>query len=65
MALQDRCKNHYQKNVTLFFKHTLMDSNQDFPEKFVPRGAVFFFALLVALGLIIWFTIYFIMLYRS
>jgi hypothetical protein len=43
----------------------LMDSNQDFPEKFVPRGAVAFFALLVALGLIIWFTIYFIMLYRS
>ncbi|MDH7460312.1 hypothetical protein QEG73_03450 [Chitinophagaceae bacterium 26-R-25] len=42
-----------------------MDSNQDFPEKFVPRGAVAFFSLLVALGLIIWFTIYFIMLYRS
>jgi hypothetical protein len=42
-----------------------MDSNHDFPEKFVPRGAVAFFALLVAMGLIIWFTIYFIMLYRS
>lgn len=34
------------------------------PEKFVPRGAIAFFALLVALGLIIWFGIYFIMLSR-
>ena len=42
-----------------------MDPNQDFPEKFVPRGAVAFFTLLVITGLIIWFTVYFIMLYRS
>lgn len=34
------------------------------PEKFVPRGAVAFFVLLAALGLIIWFGIYFLMLSR-
>ncbi|MFB6456869.1 cytochrome c oxidase subunit 2A [Chitinophaga sp. Hz27] len=37
---------------------------QETPEKFVPRGAIAFFALLIALGLIIWFGIYFLMLSR-
>ncbi|WP_133811474.1 cytochrome c oxidase subunit 2A [Chitinophaga sp.] len=40
----------------------MSDSNN--PEKFVPRGAVAFFALLVVIGLIIWFGIYFLMLSR-
>ncbi|NLR58322.1 cytochrome c oxidase subunit 2A [Chitinophaga polysaccharea] len=34
------------------------------PEKFVPRGAIAFFVLLVAIGLVIWFGIYFLMLSR-
>ena len=33
-------------------------------EKFFPRGAIAFFIVLVALGLIIWFGIYFLMLER-
>lgn len=40
----------------------MQESNN--PEKFVPRGAIAFFALLVTLGLIIWFGIYFLMLSR-
>ncbi|WP_341840750.1 cytochrome c oxidase subunit 2A [Chitinophaga caseinilytica] len=35
------------------------------PEKFVPRGAIAFFALLIFIGLVIWFGIYFVMLARS
>ncbi len=35
------------------------------PDKFVPRGAIAFFALLIFLGLVIWFGIYFTMLARS
>ena len=35
------------------------------PEKFVPRGAIAFFILLLLLGGAIWFGIYFIMLSRS
>jgi len=34
-------------------------------EKFVPKGAVAFFVLLVSLCLVIWFGIYFLMLNRS
>ncbi len=33
-------------------------------EKFQPKGAIAFFALLILLGLIIWFSIYFLMLNR-
>ena len=33
-------------------------------EKFQPKGAIAFFALLVIIGLIIWFGIYFLMLER-
>ena len=33
-------------------------------EKFFPSGAIFFFLLLVALCLVIWFGIYFLMLDR-
>ena len=34
-------------------------------EKFVPRGAIAFFIALLALGAVIWFSIYFIMLARA
>ena len=38
----------------------------DNPEqKFVPKGAIAFFILLVLLGLFIWFSIYFLMLERT
>ena len=33
--------------------------------KFVPKGAIAFFILLVLLGLFIWFGIYFLMLDRT
>lgn len=33
-------------------------------EKFTPKGAIAFFILLVLLGLVIWFGIYFLMLER-
>ena len=33
-------------------------------EKFFPSGAIAFFVLLLVFCAIIWFTIYFIMLYR-
>jgi len=40
-------------------------SSRESPEKFVPRGAIAFFALLIFIGLVIWFGIYFVMLARS
>jgi hypothetical protein len=33
-------------------------------QKFVPKGAIAFFNLLVLLGLFIWFSIYYLMLSR-
>ncbi|TWF41698.1 hypothetical protein FHW36_103502 [Chitinophaga polysaccharea] len=48
-----------EKNI----KHSLMQ-DPNHPEKFVPRGAVAFFILLVVIGLVIWFGIYFLMLSR-
>ncbi len=36
----------------------------DFDKSFKPKGAIAFFLLLVLLGLIIWFGIYFLMLSR-
>jgi len=53
----DRLFVYRKKNLS-----DMQESNN--PEKFVPRGAIAFFALLVTLGLIIWFGIYFIMLSR-
>jgi hypothetical protein len=35
-----------------------------FEKKFVPKGAMAFFALLIVLCLVIWFGIYFLMLSR-
>jgi hypothetical protein len=38
--------------------------NQNSEEKFIPKGAIAFFFLLVLLGLAIWYGIYFLMLER-
>ena len=40
-------------------------SEQEFDQQFKPKGAVAFFILLVILGLIIWYGIYFLMLARA
>jgi hypothetical protein len=40
------------------------DSDQQFDKNFIPKGAITFFVLLILLGLIIWFGIYFLMLER-
>lgn len=37
----------------------------EFDRNFKPRGAIAFFILLVILGLIIWYGIYFLMLARA
>ncbi|WP_157760575.1 cytochrome c oxidase subunit 2A [Chitinophaga caeni] len=42
-----------------------MNSQQDNGEKFVPKGAIAFFVLLIALCLGIWYGIYLIMLQRA
>jgi hypothetical protein len=39
-------------------------SDEQFDRNFKPKGAMAFFVLLVILGLIIWFGIYFLMLNR-
>lgn len=36
----------------------------DFDRQFKPKGAIAFFAILVILGVIIWYGIYFLMLAR-
>ncbi|WP_291945216.1 hypothetical protein [Chitinophaga sp.] len=33
-------------------------------EKFVPKGAIAFFIFLIVLGIVLWFSTYFIMLSR-
>lgn len=38
-------------------------SNEE--EKFIPKGAIAFFVLLILLCLVIWFGIYFLMLQRN
>ena len=40
-------------------------SPDQFDQNFKPKGAIAFFVLLVILGLIIWFGIYFLMLKRA
>jgi Cytochrome c oxidase subunit IIa family len=40
------------------------ESDEAFDQSFKPKGAVAFFALLVILGMFIWFGIYFLMLSR-
>lgn len=39
-------------------------SEEEFDRSFRPKGAITFFLLLVALGMVIWFGIYFLMLER-
>lgn len=39
-------------------------SDEQFDRNFKPKGAIAFFILLVILGLIIWFGIYFLMMER-
>jgi hypothetical protein len=39
-------------------------SPEQFDKNFKPKGAIAFFILLVALGLFIWFSIYYLMLDR-
>ncbi|HUQ96789.1 MAG TPA: cytochrome c oxidase subunit 2A [Chitinophagaceae bacterium] len=39
-------------------------SEQEFDRQFKPKGALFFFILLVILGLVIWYGIYLLMLER-
>jgi len=45
---------------------TLANTNteQEFDKQFKPKGAIAFFILLIILGLIIWYGIYFLMLER-
>ena len=45
-------------------KEKQIQSDKDFDKTFRPKGAITFFILLVILGLIIWFGIYFLMLDR-
>jgi hypothetical protein len=40
------------------------EASQTFDRDFKPRGAVAFFVLLVLLGMVIWYGIYFLMLDR-
>jgi hypothetical protein len=40
-------------------------SPDQFDKNFKPKGAIAFFVLLVLLGLLIWFFIYYLMLHRS
>ena len=41
-----------------------VSEEEKFDQNFKPRGAIAFFILLVILGLIIWYGIYFLMLER-
>jgi len=43
----------------------LENSDQEFDRNFKPKGAIAFFIILVILGLIIWYGIYFLMLQRA
>jgi hypothetical protein len=40
------------------------ESDKEFDRNFKPRGAIAFFILLILLGMIIWYGIYFLMLDR-
>ena len=51
----------YTVNKPEALKKELKENNE---EKFIPKGAIAFFFVLVLLGLAIWYTIYFLMLDR-
>ena len=42
----------------------IAESNEAFDKNFKPRGAIVFFVLLILLGMLIWYGIYFLMLDR-
>jgi hypothetical protein len=44
--------------------HKVSQTESEFDHEFKPTGAITFFVLLVLLGLVIWFGIYFLMLER-
>lgn len=46
-------------------KDKLTQASNFTDEQFVPRGAMLFFVLLILLGVVIWFTAYFMMLNRN
>ena len=46
-------------------EETTFRKKEETKVKFVPKGAIAFFILLVLLGLFIWFGIYFLMLDRT
>jgi len=45
-------------------KDVPVDQDQAFDKNFKPKGAVAFFVLLILLGMLIWYGIYFLMLDR-
>jgi hypothetical protein len=51
------------EEITVLEKKKI-SSDEQFDRDFKPKGAIAFFILLVVLGLIIWFGIYFLMLKR-
>ncbi|HVF80545.1 MAG TPA: hypothetical protein VM884_01350 [Flavisolibacter sp.] len=46
-------------------QETTLIEEQEFDRTFKPKGAIAFFILLVIVGLIIWYSIYFLMLGRA
>ena len=49
----------------LIFTSCKKDEEQEFDRDFKPKGAIAFFIILVIIGLIIWYGIYFLMLQRA
>ena len=49
----------------VFFPDIQREQTMPENEKFIPRGAIAFFVLLMLLGAAIWFGIYFLMLSRA
>ena len=49
---------------TEILEENIITADEKFDKNFKPKGAVAFFVLLIILGLIIWYGIYFLMLER-
>jgi hypothetical protein len=47
------------------FAEPELTEEQEFDRNFKPKGSILFFILLIILGLIIWYGIYFLMLHRA
>ena len=52
-------------HLILFSEILSTMNNESQKDSFKPKGAIAFFVLLIALGLVIWFSIYAIMLNRN